>query len=179
MTSYKWFRLVIFTLVSSLGYFSQSKKFLSGFKFIRKSCCIHFCRYGVFHSKTGSLDLEKFSPTSTSIAQHIRRANLQTLVPFCIYNLQSLDIKAEDFGYHCNENEQLISQITNNSFNTKIISKTMQLFNMCTKKSLWVLQNVYYVLQMWCWRGLWKYDRLVKLFLTQIFYLCSLLFQKV
>ena len=107
---------------------SQCKKFSSGFKFNRKPGCIHFCRCEVYHSKTCLLDLEKFLPTSASVTLHIKCAYLQAyLLQHCA------DIKLKDFGHLCNNNEQVIRQIANHSFNTKIISKVLQLFEQCTK----------------------------------------------
>ena len=51
--------------------------------------------------------------------------------------LHSVNIKAEDFGYLRNKNELFSPQITN--------SEVLQLFKICTKKSLWIPQNFYCV----------------------------------
>ena len=115
LKAYKWFRLTVFTLDSSVGYLSQCQQFSSGFKFIWKSCCITFSRYEVYHNKAGSLDLEKFLPTSTSITLYIRRAYLQAYLWYhCVFT-ESVDINPEDFDYLRNENKQLIPEIINNS----------------------------------------------------------------
>ena len=167
LKAYKWFRLTVFTLDSSVGYLSQCQQFSSGFKFIWKSCCITFSRYEVYHNKAGSLDLEKFLPTSTSITLYIRRAYLQAYLWYhCVFT-ESVDINPEDFDYLRNENKQLIPEIINNSSIPESFPKPSKLCNMCTKKRLWMSENVYYLLQ------------LAKLSLTHILSLCPLLIEKV
>ena len=127
-------------------------KLSSGLKFIKKSCCIHYCRHDVYHNKTRSVDLEKFPPISASITFKNRRAYLQTYLWYHRAFAESVDIKPEDFGCLRNDNKHLFPQITNNS----LIPESFIYPSSCLKrarKSFWMSENVYYVLQvlqMWC-----------------------------
>ena len=134
LNKYKRFRLTTFTLFSYLGYFSAFKKFSSGFKFIRKSSCIHFCRCEVYHSKTDSLDLDKFHPTSSFITLHIKRAYLQIYFWYDRAFTEFVEIKPEDFGYSRNNNEQSIRQITNNFSIPESFAKPCSSLK-CTRKT--------------------------------------------
>ena len=130
-----------------------------------ESYWIHFCRYKVYRSKTGSLDLEKKPPTSTSITLYIRRAYPQAYL--------LVDIKPEDFGYLHNENEQFIPQITNNFLIPESFPKPCSCLKCTRKKSLWMPKDVFHVLQilqMWFWRWLSEFDRPLKFCLTHILY---------
>ena len=95
-------------------YVKKCKKLFTGFATYLNCFCNCFCRYKVYHDKTGSLDLEKFPPTSSCIGLHIRCAYFQAYLWYHCPFTESIEIKPEDFGYICNENEQLVPEITNN-----------------------------------------------------------------
>ena len=80
------------------------------------------------------LDLQKFPPTSAFVTLHIKRAYLQAHLWYhCVFT-KSVNIKPDNFGYLCNENEQLIPHIIIITIQNHHHFRIRAVFKMCTKK---------------------------------------------
>ena len=76
---------------------------------------ISFFSYEVYHQKTSALNLEQFPPTSNAILNHIYRAYLQAFTWYHAAIEDSVDIDPELYGFKCDEDENMVPVITDES----------------------------------------------------------------